>query len=139
MSLRQTIHDHIISLIKGGEFFEVSFDSEDSLILTSSIVVPESIAADETSSSFITDPRMGLSLQRKRSEWIWQAKVKFGRKVSCEAFEEDLLNNPPKVQTTENPPRRCVIELISSTYNHGIRKSDDGGDSFSFEFSIRFF
>lgn len=139
MSLRKVIHDKLIDLVKSGEFFRVIFDSEDNLVLTAEIVEPESIAADETSSAFSRDNRIGLALTRKRTEWTWQVRVKFPKKVSCESFENGLLTSPPKVQSTETPPVRCVIELVSSTYSHTLRKSEETGDSITFEFSILFF
>jgi hypothetical protein len=138
---KNVIYNSLVEAIQAGPFLPVYYDSDLKTMAISSLsdaVPPASIAANEVSAVFGEAIRNRRQWIMERQSWRWLAIVKFNREVTCEVFEDVILNNPILLAADKSTNRRQIQwYLVDVSYIHPPRQQPSSGTQVTFTIEIR--
>lgn len=115
-SQSERIHNALKALAAGGAFVLVTY-AEDGERGTGATVAPASIRCNDVTSTFQDATRNRRQAMQDRRTWKWKLYLGFHQEVSCEAFEEELLESPKRIPATDDL-RQVQIRLVDASYTH---------------------
>lgn len=132
----------LVSLVAAHEFPVVTYDSTGAPndIVTEGpekavALAHQPILCNETSSAFAEDERNGRDVVQARDTWNFALRVKFDREVLLELFEEEVMDNPPKIPGDSALGLPFVIlRLINTEVEHPVQQQGASGTIVEFTF-----
>lgn len=67
-------------------------------------VIPDNARSNEITGTFEDSQHARRSLTRERSNWVWQLKMSFHRKIELEGFIEQVVTPGLKIDRTDDNP-----------------------------------
>lgn len=134
MSITQRIRIQrkIITLVKEGEFYRVTYDRntglpEDIVREESRRVSPTSVLVNEIASQFTVDEEYGRDYRLKRSQWVFEVLVEFSREVTMEFWEEAMLDLPILEADEEHGLPQVMLVLKRNGVIHPVQQNASTG------------
>lgn len=138
MSQKLRIQQALVDLVRTRSFPVVKNDSTGKPISpTTGTVTPLTpILCNEVGATFEDDGDYGRGVKSTRSTWTFAIRIRFGQEVLLEGFEEDMMNNPPRIAADGSLPY-VQLRLTASEPQHPVQQQPGTGTIVEFTFQAQ--
>lgn len=100
-----------------------------------SAIAPASALANELSARFGPALLKRTRLTDDRTNWIWELILHFNQHVSCEAFEQRVVETPIRLDRDADH-RQVLFHLRSTKIEHPLQQQPSNGTKAVFTFEV---
>jgi hypothetical protein len=110
-TMEQAVHDALMDRIEASDFPLVTFDG--GRMFLGDPVRAGTIVASPIGAEWSTPSRNRQTRRLERASWPWELILKFDRRVSLQAFEASMEDDPPIVTRAETGTDQQVTLLVA--------------------------
>jgi hypothetical protein len=136
------VQNALVSAAMSGLFYKRQYDKDTKLVTLGASVLPAEALVNETSSTFVVGSNR-RRLVRQRATWTFDLILGFNVEVTCEAFEQRLLDKPIRVKVVKLPDVQLqryasiILELVSAAPTHPVQQNGTRGTRVTYTFQAR--
>lgn len=138
MSQKLRIQNAILDTVLNRDFQGVVYDASGRPTapknITAKPLIP--VLCNEVGATFEDDEDYGRGVKSTRGTWTFALRIRFPREVMLEDYEEELMNDPPRIPFDGGYPY-VQIRLTSTEVQHPVQQQSATGTIAEFTFQAQ--